>query len=484
MTDGPLELRVFGLDFAVNVQPERRDAVARQWHWCRPDAPSQRTIAPLPSAPHRVGRGGSSVGSETAAGLRAAGTAEVERVDIAKAITVDRIDDAPGSGSDTGDYTLTTTLTGRAISARAGEFVMLHAGGVCDPDTGVVAGLFAASGTGKTTATQHYCTHGYGYVTDETLIFNDRRDVMAYPKPLSVLVNPGVSGVKTQHCPDDLDMAPPRDGALRLGPLVLLDRIRDDARPDESVNGGDAEADATRAAPDRIDAEDDNSAGTHEPGEAELSEMPLFEALTLILPQSSAMPQIDGCLDLLARIALAGGGVQRLRYREIADTLPLLRDVFTLAPQEPFWRHVPGTWWTQQPDVDPYVPLASATLDADVTAGDGDDDRAFATREDPVASPADSAEALTNDTVLTLAPFVDALVDEDALEVLTLIGSTPAHLHGLGAVIHLTLLDGPRSLADLVDVCTATLGEHPDANALVRRAAHDLLTNRVVRVIR
>ena len=74
------------------------------------------------------------------------------------------------------------------------------------------------------------------------------------------------------------------------------------------------------------------------------------------------------------------------------------------------------------------------------------------------------------------------VVDEDALEVLTLIGSTPAHLHGLGAVIHLTLLDGPRSLADLVDVCTATLGEHPDANALVRRAAHDLLTNRVVRV--
>ncbi|WP_286697094.1 hypothetical protein, partial [Dermacoccus sp. UBA1591] len=154
------------------------------------------------------------------------------------------------------------------------------------------------------------------------------------------------------------------------------------------------------------------------------------------------------------------------------------------APQEPFWRHVPGTWWTQQPDVDPYLPLASATLDAAVTAGDGDDDRAFATREDPVASPADRAEALTNDTVLTLAPFVDALVDEDALEVLTLIGSTPAHLHGLGAVIHLTLLDGPRSLADLVDVCTATLGEHPDANALVRRAAHDLLTNRVVRVIR
>ena len=63
-------------------------------------------------------------------------------------------------------------------------------------------------------------------------------------------------------------------------------------------------------------------------------------------------------------------------------------------------------------------------------------------------------------------------------------GEVTAHLHGLGAVIHLTLLDGPRSLADLVDVCTATLGEHPDANALVRRAAHDLLTNRVVRVIR
>ena len=256
-------------------------------------------------------------------------------------------------------------------------------------------------------------------------------------------------------------MAPPRDGDLRLGPLVLLDRIRDDAALDGSTDDG-AGDDAMPGTANRMGGDD--GGGAHEP---ELSEMPLFEALTLILPQSSAMPQIDGCLDLIARIAVAGGGVRRLRYREIADTLPLLRRAYTAEPQEPFWRHVPGTWWMQQPDVDPYLPLVT-TMPGAVA--------------DDAAPHLDGADALTMDTVLTLAPFVDALVDDEALEVLTLIGSTPAHLHGLGAAIHMTLLDGPRSVADLVDVCTEALGDHPDATALVTRAAHDLLTNGVVRV--
>lgn len=446
-----LALRVFGLEARIVSGPDAADAVAQQWEWCRPDAPSQRTIPVLPTPPHVLPTNSSSTGDDTTHEDDASAPLEVRR------------DDTGDDDAHVADYRLTASLTGLAIARRAGQYVMLHAGGVCDPVTGRVVGLVAASGTGKTTATRHFCSQGYGYVTDETLILNDIGDVLPYPKPLSVVLPETDRYGKTQHSPGELGLAEPPSGPLTLASLVLLER----STGESDVSADDAlDAEGPQVAEAFIGLDD----------APRLDRAPLLDALAQILPQSSAMPQIPGCLDLLARLVCAGGGVHRLRYREIASTDALLPVLFDLPPVEPFWRHVPGTWAHEYPDVSPYAPRPPATalaLRPDAVPDDGTPDE---TEFDDAARRAGAPGA---DLRVRRAPFCDALVVDDDLEALVLVGSTPIHLMGLGTLVW-GALDAPLAVPDLVAVCIDALGDRPDAEALVRASLDELVANHLV----
>lgn len=387
-----IPLRVFGLDVEVTLEAQHEDAVRAQWQWSQPDSPTQRTIEPLP------------------------GCGPVDSAPLA----VQREDDAGTTAAHIGDYRLTTTITGAAITRCAGHYVMLHAGGVCDQESGRVAALIAESGTGKTTATRHFGSHGYGYVTDETVIVGAERAVLPYPKPLSLVIDASEPHEKSQHDPGELGLAMPRSGPLTLGPLVLLRRLDGDNRG-------------------RVDA-------------PQRRDVYLLDGLAAVLPQSSAVPQIPDCLALLAELAQAGGGIHELRYTEIADAEHLLGEAFAAEPKQPFWRHVRGTWPGGQ-DADIYAPPATSS----------------------------AAEARLDDGGrVERAPFVDALVDDERCEALVLLGATPARLSGIGAALWETCAR-PSSLADLVQACVNAFGSHTDAERLVRESVESMLSDGVLR---
>lgn len=179
---------------------------------------------------------------------------------------------------------LSSTVTVRAITHRAGELVMLHAAGMADPDGRVVA-FVAPSGTGKTTLSRTLGRH-YGYVTDETLAVEFDGTVLAYPKPLSVITSP-TAGLKEQMSAHDLKLlrAPQ---PLTLARVVLLDR-----QPDG-------------------------------PESPEVTPLPLLHGLAELAGQTSYLPRLPGKLHTLADVIENAGGISRVTYRESSQLVDLI----------------------------------------------------------------------------------------------------------------------------------------------------------------
>jgi protein-tyrosine-phosphatase len=174
---------------------------------------------------------------------------------------------------------LSSTVTVRAIDARAGTLVMLHAAGISTED-GRVVGFVAPSGTGKTTLARTLGRH-YGYVTDETLAIQFDGTVLAYPKPLSVITN-RVARLKEQQPAHDLGLQPAPD-RLRLARVILLDR-----RPDA-------------------------------PAFPELQPVTLLRGMAELAEQTSYLPHLPDRLETLADLIESVGGIWRLSYRESED---------------------------------------------------------------------------------------------------------------------------------------------------------------------
>lgn len=181
-------------------------------------------------------------------------------------------------------HMLSSTVTVRAIDARQGELIMLHAAGIA-LDNGDVTAFVAPSGTGKTTIARMLGRH-YSYVTDETVAITLDGTVLPYPKPLALVTDRSV-GVKDQWGPDSLGLrTPPAD--LRLARIVILDRTADG------------------------------------PGDATFEQLELLEGLAALASQVSYLSELPGKLHTLAELVKSVGGVYQLRYREAPSIIATL----------------------------------------------------------------------------------------------------------------------------------------------------------------
>lgn len=200
---------------------------------------------------------------------------------------------------------LTQRITGDAITARAGDLVMLHAAALADPETGRTLVLVGPSGMGKTTAARTLATAGLVYVTDETVAIDLDGVVLPYPKPLSVLA--GTGSVKSQLSPTALGLSA-ATGTSTLAGIALL---------------------------------------TREPGFASLASTPVqtTEGLAYLAEQSSFLSLLEHPLHRLARVVDQAGGLQRVRYSEAPDLVGWARNLLAVDPPalEPFAPSAPVT---------------------------------------------------------------------------------------------------------------------------------------------
>ncbi len=182
-------------------------------------------------------------------------------------------------------YAVQMRVTMAAIAAATGELLMWHAAGLSTPD-GRVLGLVASSGTGKTTATAHLATHGWGYVTDETLACTPDGHVWPYPKPLAFR---SAGDNKSSVAPDALGLGMP-PAHLRLHRLVVLARHTDLSRAPA------------------------------------LSRLGLVAGLLALIEQSSGLLGLDRPLQRLCHVVDLVGGVWQLDYVDIAAAHAVLSE--------------------------------------------------------------------------------------------------------------------------------------------------------------
>jgi len=185
--------------------------------------------------------------------------------------------DAPivvGQGSMTA---LTQAITRTFIERRRGELLMLHAGAVCNPQTGASIAYVAPGGTGKTTLSRLLGTT-FGYLTDETVGIEPRTwEIRPYPKPLSTRTPEG-GYPKSEVGPDALGLLQAHPHP-RLTTLALL-----------------------RRTPGRT--------------EADISRLDLFDAISALVPETSSLPAMDRPLHLLADLYEELGGFWLVEFGE------------------------------------------------------------------------------------------------------------------------------------------------------------------------
>lgn len=183
---------------------------------------------------------------------------------------------------------LTVEVTLHLLQALVGQAHLLHAAALGDPTTGRAIALVAPSGTGKTTASRSLGQH-LVYLTDETAVIQPDGTIRPYPKPLSI-IEEGAT-YKVQYDPATLGMtvADPTDRTYTLSSIVLLNR-----KPEAAVTPS-------------------------------LSRLPLTDALTQVIGQSSGTQLQERGLPKMADLLNSVGGAHQLTYTDINDALPLLQ---------------------------------------------------------------------------------------------------------------------------------------------------------------
>lgn len=168
-----------------------------------------------------------------------------------------------------------------------------------------------------------------------------------------------------------------------------------------------------------------------------IEQVPLLDAVLALIPQLSYLTRMVEPLRTVVRQIQACGGVHRLHYAEIDLCGDLLRELSAAEP-------------VQSADVR-YPPPAD--------------------QEPADAAPPSVPAAIRRGSCL------DAVQIDD--EILLLVQDTPIRCSGLGATVWLAL-QHPRPMADLIAICVAAHGEHPDARALVQAAVGELRQHHVL----
>lgn len=184
---------------------------------------------------------------------------------------------------------LTSRITVAMIEQLVGSGVMLHSAVIGDPESKRALALVGVSGSGKTTASR-FLGSKLAYLTDETAIISDEGFVTPYPKPLSVIVDPNAPKEQQNPVEAGLNVVVPEDRGYKLTRIVLISR-------DEQAK------------------------------EPRLERVPLHEALVFLSEQSSGLAKHPEGVVSLAKLVERCGGVWRLVYSEVEDTLPLVQDL-------------------------------------------------------------------------------------------------------------------------------------------------------------
>ena len=184
---------------------------------------------------------------------------------------------------------LTSRITVAMIEQLVGSGVMRHSAVIGDPESKRALALVGVSGSGKTTASR-FLGSKLAYLTDETAIISDEGFVTPYPKPLSVIVDPNAPKEQQNPVEAGLNVVDPEDRGYKLTRIVLISR-------DEQAK------------------------------EPRLERVPLHEALVFLSEQSSGLAKHPEGVVSLAKLVERCGGVWRLVYSEVEDTLPLVQDL-------------------------------------------------------------------------------------------------------------------------------------------------------------
>ncbi len=184
---------------------------------------------------------------------------------------------------------LTSRITVAMIEQLVGSGVMLHSAVIGDPESKRALALVGVSGSGKTTASR-FLGSKLAYLTDETAIISDEGVVSPYPKPLSVIVDPNAPKEQQNPVEAGLNVVDPEDRGYKLTRIVLISR-------DEQAK------------------------------EPRLERVPLHEALVFLSEQSSGLAKHPEGVVSLAKLVERCGGVWRLVYSEVEDTLPLVQEL-------------------------------------------------------------------------------------------------------------------------------------------------------------
>ncbi|OFQ29156.1 septin family protein [Rothia sp. HMSC072E10] len=184
---------------------------------------------------------------------------------------------------------LTSRITVAMIEQLVGSGVMLHSAVIGDPESKRALALVGVSGSGKTTASR-FLGSKLAYLTDETAVISDEGFVTPYPKPLSVIVDQNAPKEQQNPVEAGLNVVDPEDRGYKLTRIVLISR-------DEQAK------------------------------EPRLERVPLHEALVFLSEQSSGLARHPEGVVSLAKLVERCGGVWRLVYSEVEDTLPLVQDL-------------------------------------------------------------------------------------------------------------------------------------------------------------
>ena len=132
---------------------------------------------------------------------------------------------------------------------------------------------------------------------------DDDRRVLAYPKPLSVVIDRDRPAHKTQHSPDELGLGSCPD-ELTLVRIAILDRVLDVPTPPS------------------------------------LAWVPMLDGIMELIPQMSALPSLGRPLQRLCRL-LDTCGLARLTYSDAKAIGPVLRGLIEAPLPKLDWAPLP-----------------------------------------------------------------------------------------------------------------------------------------------